>query len=68
MSDKKTIIYTLAAIAGSQWMWLWDAIRCGDPDRYRYGLQDIVMAVLFVIITWSFPAVKEIIGRAVSKW
>lgn len=65
MNDKKAIIYTISAIAGSQWLWLWDTIRCGDPDRYQYGLQDIVMAGLFVIVVWSAPAVVDIVRKAV---
>lgn len=67
MNDKKAIIYTISAIIGSQWLWLVNTIRCGDPDRYQYGLQDIVCAALFVIIVWSFPAVKEIIKKAVTR-
>lgn len=67
MPDKKSIPLVIAAIAGSQWLWLWDTIRCGDPDRYQYGLQDIVVAVLFVIIAWSAPAVVEIIRKAVKR-
>lgn len=65
MSEQRKIIYCIAAIAGSQWLWLVNTIRCGDPDRYRYGLQDIIMAALFVIIAWSAPAVVDIIRKAV---
>lgn len=68
MPDKKSIPLVIAAIAGSQWQWLWDTIRCGTPHHYQYGLQDTLCAALFVVIVWSFPAVKEIIGKAVSKW
>jgi hypothetical protein len=67
MSERRKIIYCIAAIAGSQWLWLVNTIRCGDPNRYQYGLNDILCAVLFVIIAWSAPAVVELIRKAVKK-
>ena len=67
MPDKKTIPLVIAAIIGSQWLWFVNTIRCGCPDSYRYGLQDILCAVLFVVIAWSFPAVVELIRKAVKR-
>lgn len=67
MNEQKSIACVIAAIIGSQLLWFFDALGAG-ADHYRYGVQDVVLALLLAAGVWVFFAVKErVCGKASAE-
>lgn len=64
----KEVVYIIAALAGFYWRYVWAALRCySDIGCYEFGWADVLTSVLFIVIAWAYPAVRDIIRKAVKR-